>query len=346
MRILFVFILAIITLISSIETMTKQSVMTGLAALAATTLAFAAASTFVGSYLARREKRYSALDLVVIGTIASLFAFGGFALAYWSRFQINAVYVVVDGFDWLLIAMFVALFVTRKSDALSDVSYPDRPGRDKNEQSSTLQQLRTEAERGNAQAQYALGGAYYNGNGVARNAAQGAQWLLKAAEGGYAPAQCDLGVMYQNGVGVNQSLKDALKWYHRAAEQGDAFACHNLGSLTATGFKNKSLSFFQRMHFARATSNNVEAYKWFTLAAKRGYARSLKDKSILERIMSPVEISMAQRLAEEFERGRLGRQAPHQRRGPADRGEYRQTAGVLAEGMTAHHAPTPDGQAH
>ena len=110
--------------------------------------------------------------------------------------------------------------------------------------------------------------------------------------------------MYQNGVGVNQSLKDALKWYYRAAEQGDAFACHNLGSLTATGFKNKSLSFFQRMHFAGATSNNVEAYKWFTLAAKRGYARSLKDKSILERFMSPIEISMAQRLAEEFERGR------------------------------------------
>ena len=58
---------------------------------------------------------------------------------------------------------------------------------------STLQQLQAEAQRGNAQAQYALGGAYYNGNGVTRNPAQGAQWLLRAAEGGYAPAQCDLG---------------------------------------------------------------------------------------------------------------------------------------------------------
>jgi uncharacterized protein len=164
-----------------------------------------------------------------------------------------------------------------------------------------LQQLRAEAERGNVQAQYVLGGAYYNGNGVAGNLAQGAQWLLKAAEGGYAPAQCDLGVMYQKGVGVDQSFDDAVKWYRKAAEQGDALACHNLGSLRAKGFWDKNLSFFRRMKYARATTNNVEAYKWFTLAAKRGHAPSLKDKSRLERFMSPPQIEVAQRLAEAFE---------------------------------------------
>jgi len=166
---------------------------------------------------------------------------------------------------------------------------------------STLQQLQAEAERGNAQAQFVLGGAYYNGNGVARNLAQGAQWVLKAAEGGYAPAQCDLGVMYQEGVGVDQSFDDAVKWYRKAAEQGDALACHNLGSIRAKGFRDRNLSFFQRMRFARATTNNVEAYKWFTLAAKRGHAPSLKDKSQLERFMSPSQIEVAQRLAEAFE---------------------------------------------
>ena len=166
---------------------------------------------------------------------------------------------------------------------------------------STLQQLQAEAERGNAQAQYVLGGAYYNGNGVARNPAQGAQWLLKAAEGGYAPAQCDLGVMYQQGVGVDQSFDDAVKWYQKAARQGDAVACHNLGSLRAKGFWDRNLSSSERMRFAFATSNNVEAYKWFTLAAKRGHALSLKDKSILERSMSPSQIEVAQRLAQAFE---------------------------------------------
>ena len=166
---------------------------------------------------------------------------------------------------------------------------------------STLQQLQAEAERGNAQAQYVLGGAYYNGNGVARNLAQGAQWLLKAAEGGYAPAQCDLGVMYQKGVGVDQSFDNAVKWYQKAAEQGDALACHNLGSLRAKGFWDKKLGFFQRMKLARARSDYVQAYTWFTLAAKLGHAPSLKDKSVLERSMSPSQIEVAQRLAQAFE---------------------------------------------
>jgi TPR repeat protein len=103
------------------------------------------------------------------------------------------------------------------------------------------------------------------------------------------PRSVTLGSRYQNGVGVNQSFNDAVKWYWKAAEQGDALACHNLGSLKAKGFRNKSLRFFPRIRFARATTNNVEAYKWFTLAAKLGHAPSLKDKSRLEWFMSPPE---------------------------------------------------------
>src|SRR6266852_1564275 len=93
---------------------------------------------------------------------------------------------------------------------------------------STFNQLQKEAEQGNPQAQYALGGAYYNGNGTARNPVEGARWLLKAAENGYAPAQCDLGVMYEKGARVEQSYKDTLKWYRTAAEQGDALAQHEI----------------------------------------------------------------------------------------------------------------------
>ena len=167
---------------------------------------------------------------------------------------------------------------------------------------SQIEQLWAAAERGDPQAQYALGGAYFNGNGVARDAVQGAHWLLKAAEGGYAPAQCDLGVMCQNGVGVDQSYGDALKWYRKAAEQGDALACHNLGSLHGKGFRDKRKRFLMRMRFARATTDFVEAYKWFTLAAKRGHARSLKDLSRLEWFMSASQIARAHSLVQEFER--------------------------------------------
>lgn len=169
---------------------------------------------------------------------------------------------------------------------------------------SDIERLQAAGERGDLQAQYMLGGAYYNGNGVARDASRGVHWLLKAAEGGYAPAQCDLGVMYQIGAGVDQSFSDAVKWYRKAAEQGDALASHNLGSLRAKGFKDKKLGFFARMRFARSTSDFVQAYKWFALAARWGHAQSRKDLSRLARFMSASQIADAQWLAAEFERQR------------------------------------------
>lgn len=99
--------------------MLKTSVATGISALGATALTFFAVCTFVGSYLARREKKYRALDLIGIGSIAAVLIFCGFAVGYWLPFQINvAGYATIDGFDWCLLGMVVALFVTRKQDAL------------------------------------------------------------------------------------------------------------------------------------------------------------------------------------------------------------------------------------
>jgi TPR repeat protein len=194
MRYIVGLIFATITIISAVQTIINQSTAVGLSALAATVLIYIAASTFVGSYLARREKKYRLSDLVGIGTIAALLMLGGFTLAYWSSFKINAGFGIVDGFTWLFLMVIVSALVVRKRDALADSYRSDDRGKaETGPMESTLQQLQAEAQRGNAQAQYALGGAYYNGNGVTRNPAQGAQWLLRAAEGGYAPAQCDLG---------------------------------------------------------------------------------------------------------------------------------------------------------
>ncbi|MGO8846426.1 MAG: tetratricopeptide repeat protein [Methylocella sp.] len=165
-------------------------------------------------------------------------------------------------------------------------------------------QLRKDAEQGNVQAQFVLAGAYYNGNGVARNSVEGARWLLRAAEQGYAPAQCDLGGMYVKGAGVEQSYQDALKWLRKAAEQGDAMAQHSLGSIYAKGFRDKSVGFFYRVVFANATRDYVEAYKWFTLAAKNGHEQSLKDRAFIAKMwMKDYQIARAEQLIREFEQG-------------------------------------------
>jgi len=114
-----VYVFGLITIFSSVETMFKKSVGNGIAALVASTLAFFAVATFVGSYRARREKKYRVLDLFMIGMIAALFIFGAFALAYWSEFEISVPGLgTMDGFNWLIIAMILAPFLTRKEDAL------------------------------------------------------------------------------------------------------------------------------------------------------------------------------------------------------------------------------------
>jgi hypothetical protein len=118
MRGIVVLIFATITIISAVQIITRRSTAVGLSALAATTLIFVAASTFAGSYLARHEKKYRAFDLVGIGTIAALLMTGGFALAYWSGFEINTGFGIVDGFSWLTLTALASIFAVKKQDAL------------------------------------------------------------------------------------------------------------------------------------------------------------------------------------------------------------------------------------
>ena len=52
---------------------------------------------------------------------------------------------------------------------------------------------------------------------------------------GYANAQYNLGLAYDNGQGVPQDDAQAVAWFRKAAEQGDANAQHNLGYAYANG---------------------------------------------------------------------------------------------------------------
>jgi TPR repeat protein len=164
-----------------------------------------------------------------------------------------------------------------------------------------VHQLHIDAEKGDAEAQYALAGAYYNGNGVPRNIAEGARWLEMAATNGHVRAQCDFGTMFlKKNSGVKQDYGDALKWLRRAAMKGDALAFHNIGSMCATGFRDYSIGFFNRVLFANATTDHVEAYKWFTLAAEKGHAASFKDRARIEKRLSATQIDHANHMIQEF----------------------------------------------
>lgn len=89
---------------------------------------------------------------------------------------------------------------------------------------SVLSDARKQAEQGDTVAQTALGGIYWNGDGVAMNKTEAVKWYRKAAEQEYAKAQYALGLAYIIGNGVAEDKVEAVKWFRKAAEQGDAVA--------------------------------------------------------------------------------------------------------------------------
>ena len=88
-------------------------------------------------------------------------------------------------------------------------------------QSGDLATLRRKAEAGDAKAQFDLASAYSQGTGVAKDTAQGIQWLKRSALQGYPGAQVVLGYMYQKGIQMDKDPSEAAKWYKKAARQGD-----------------------------------------------------------------------------------------------------------------------------
>jgi TPR repeat protein len=117
---------------------------------------------------------------------------------------------------------------------------------------------RLAAEQGDAFAQFNLGLSYAKGIGVPQDYKEAVKWFRLAAEQGRAEAQLNLGVHYYTGKGVPQDYKEAIKWYRLAAEQGDAFAQFNLGDAYANG--------------KGVPKDYKETLKWYRLAAEQEYA--------------------------------------------------------------------------
>ena len=76
------------------------------------------------------------------------------------------------------------------------------------------------AERGDVEAQFALGLLYYDGISVPVDHAESSYWFHLAAEQGHPGAQYNLGNAYLRGEGVRKNEAMAVHWWRKAAEQG------------------------------------------------------------------------------------------------------------------------------
>lgn len=121
--------------------------------------------------------------------------------------------------------------------------------------------FRALAEQGQADAQYALGVTYEQGEGVPQDDTLAVSWYRKAAEQGDASGQRALGFMYFNGRGVPQDHAAALNWYRKAAEQGEAEAQNAIGHMYSEGLGGVSQDY-------------AAALSWYRKAAEQGVARA------------------------------------------------------------------------
>jgi TPR repeat protein len=117
-----------------------------------------------------------------------------------------------------------------------------------------LKTCETQAESGNAIAQYVLGWVYYNGWAVKKDTDKGLKLLQQSADQGYATAQFQLGAEYTRYPDSPGSNWDkGLNLLHSAADQGQPAA-------------QSALAFFYEHGALHVLQDYVQAYMWLNLA--------------------------------------------------------------------------------
>jgi TPR repeat protein len=125
----------------------------------------------------------------------------------------------------------------------------------------TLRSLKSEADRGDANAQARLGYFYETGRGgVAKDEREAARLYRLAADQGNAAARNNLGAYYRDGRGgVTKDEREALRLFRLSSDQGNAYAQANLG-------------FFYRDGRGGLIKDDNEAARLYKLAADQGNA--------------------------------------------------------------------------
>lgn len=147
-----------------------------------------------------------------------------------------------------------------------------------------LDEIRSAAERGDAQAQYELGRAYEEGIGVISDAKEAVDWYTRAAEQHLSMAQYLLGniLLYGEG-GVAPDYPLARKWLEDAAKAGIPAAQRDLGTMYERGLGGKR--------------DLIWAWVWYDFAASGGDGKANELRNGLSRRLEPRELTEASRLA-------------------------------------------------
>jgi TonB family protein len=151
--------------------------------------------------------------------------------------------------------------------------------------STTTEDLKKEAEKGNvsAQVQYAI--LLEDGKSVPRDYAQAALWYRAAASKGHKMALRQLGMMEINGRGIKKDTSQGFERILLAAKLGDTAAQTLVGNSYLTGqwIKKDALEGYTWLNIAALNNDTVAAEK------KRQYRRVVGQKAFKESYRRAVE---------------------------------------------------------
>jgi TPR repeat protein len=134
--------------------------------------------------------------------------------------MVTSVYTIALGLArWVGLAIVLVLALT--VHALADMESA-KAAYERGDHEIALQEFKTLAEHGNAEAQFLLANMYLFGEGgedVPQDFSEALKWYRSAAEQGYSHAQFALGIRYCYGEGVDQDFVQAHMWFSLAAAQ-------------------------------------------------------------------------------------------------------------------------------
>ncbi len=185
--------------------------------------------------------------------------------------------------------------------------------------------LRQRAERGDAEADSALGDRYGTGDGVPKSRVEATKWVIKAgrdgdakyfgliavlyyrgdpacnvftnhaeaerwfeksAQAGNIHAEPRVGDFYRDGDGVPQNYALAVEWYRKAANHFESTGVTDLGEMYEKG--------------RGVPRDYVEAYKWYDISFKAGSYAGMQNRERLAGSMTPSQIAQAEKMASDF----------------------------------------------
>jgi TPR repeat protein len=156
-----------------------------------------------------------------------------------------------------------------------------------------MQELRTLAAAGDADAAFRLGLIYDLGKAVPQDFVEAMTWYKLAAARGNATATFNVGVQYDAGRGVAEDHAEAARWYRRAADLGFARADYNLGLMY--------------LHGDGVARDEQQAKRYFEAAERHGAEAARGKLAVLSESEDPAgNFAFAQVEAQILERGLSG----------------------------------------